>query len=140
MGGLTFDTNVPLEVSHLVENLDAIAQAVTYVDQTVVPDNHAVHGTQKYTTNPCVRLCLRALTPPLTEVVAFAIKDYDTLVPVTIGNVNVAVARVDRDLRRFEQRSVARFKPLPVEVPSALSMTPFVPICSNILLPSCVYF
>src|SRR6266850_8493131 len=32
------------------------------------------------------------------------------------------------------------FKALPVSVPSALSMTPLVPICSNILLPSCVYF
>ena len=109
---LLWTTNVPLEVAHLVENLDAIAQAVAYVDQAVVPDNHAVHGAQKYTANPCVRLCLRGLTPPLAEVVAFAIEDHDALVPVTIGNVHVAVARIDRDLRRFEQRRVARIQAL----------------------------
>jgi hypothetical protein len=42
------------------------------------------------------------------------------------------IARVDRDLRRFEQRGVAR-----IQAPaSTLSMTPLVPICSNILLPA----
>src|SRR6516162_3654724 len=112
MCGLTFDTDVPLEVAHLVENLDAIAQAVTYVHQTVVPDNNAVHGTEEYTANPRVRLFLCALTPPLTEVVAFAIKDHDAFVPITIGNVHVAVAGVDRDLRGFEERGVARIQAL----------------------------
>src|SRR5208282_169222 len=102
---------------HLVENLDAIAQAVTYVDQTIVPDRHAVHGRQEYTANPCVRLCLRALTPPLTKVVAVTIEDCDAFVPVAIGNVHVAVARVDRDLRRLKSNVWLAFKPLPVAVP-----------------------
>src|SRR6516225_6926164 len=112
MCGPAFDTNVPLEVAHLVENLDAIAQTVTYVHQAVVPDNNAVHGTEEYTANPRVRLFLRGLTPPLTEVVAFAIKDHDASVPVTIGNVHLAIAGVDRDLRRFEERGVARIQAL----------------------------
>src|SRR6202022_1588633 len=100
VGSLTLDPNVPLEIAHLVENLNAISQAVTYVDQPVVPDHHAVHGAQEYTTNPRVSLCLRCLTTPLTEIVPFSIKDHDAFVPVTVGNVHVAVARVGRDLRR----------------------------------------
>src|SRR6516225_3033030 len=110
MCGPAFDTNVPLEAAHLVENLDAIAQTVTYVYQTIVPDNNAVHGTEEYTANPRVRLFLRALAPPLTEVVAFAIEHHDAFVPVTIGNVHLAVARVDRNLGRFEERGVARIQ------------------------------
>jgi hypothetical protein len=112
VSGLTLDKNVPFEVAHLVENLDAIAQAVTYVDQTIVPDHHAVHGGQEYTANSRVRLCLRALTPPLTKEVAFAIKHCDAFVAVAIGNVHVAVARVDRDLRGFEEQRVARIQTL----------------------------
>src|SRR5260370_826065 len=65
MGGLALNHNVPLEIAHLVENLDAIAQAVAYIDQTVISDHHAVHAAQKYTTNPRLRLCLCCLMPPL---------------------------------------------------------------------------
>src|SRR5579864_6067361 len=110
VGGLTLDPNIPLEIAHLVENLDAIAQAVAYIDQPVVPDHHTVHWAQEYTADARVRLSLRRLTTPLTEIAPFPIKDHDAFVPIPVGNVHVAIARVDRDLRRLEERSVARIQ------------------------------
>jgi hypothetical protein len=91
VGSLTFDANVPLEVTHLVENLDAIAQAVTHVDQSVVPDYDAMHGAQEYTANPCVRLCLCALTPPLTQVM---LRCCWLLLLLTLVTVKVAIRAV----------------------------------------------
>jgi len=43
-----------------------------------------MHGAQEYTADTPVRLGLRALMPPLAQVMPFAIEDDNAFVPVTI--------------------------------------------------------
>ena len=57
-----------------------------------------------------------------------------------VGHVDVAVLPIDEDAGRHEERAALELSGLPLAVPSEESNTPFLPICSSSLLPSCEYF
>src|SRR5579875_209378 len=94
-GGAPLDPDVPFEVAHLVENLNAVAHAVANVDQPVIADHHAVHDRQEHSSHASFCLFNRALPAPLAEVVTVLIENNDPPVAITVGNVYIAVARID---------------------------------------------
>src|ERR1700730_4372362 len=105
-GSLTFDRDASLKLTRLVEDLDAIAQPVTYVYKTVVTNNYAVHNPQKHTSHTSVDLGHRPLAPPLPEEVSFAIKDHDTAIAVAVRDIYLPIRGVNRDTRRKVQQCV----------------------------------
>src|ERR1700675_708025 len=88
-----------LIVTHFVEDLNPVTVAVTYVDQTVISYNHAVHYVYKDPTHSRVDLRRRSLAPPLAEELAFFVEDSDTFIAVAIGDIKVAIRGIDRDVR-----------------------------------------
>ena len=95
----TGHVDASLIVTHFVEDLNPITVPVTYVDQTIISYNHAMHYVYKDPTHSRVYLRRRSLAPPLAEELAFFVKDRDTFIAVTIGNVKVAIRGIDRDVR-----------------------------------------
>src|SRR5262245_31719279 len=82
-----------LESALLVVDLDACAVAVADIDEAILGHRHAVHG-------------LHALGLPLAQKLAVAIHDRDALVAaaaLAVGDIDVAVLRVDVDARRHEE-------------------------------------
>src|SRR5882672_10786113 len=83
-----------------------MALPVTYVDQTVVVERHTMqHGHERV-----AGFGLRAVQIPLAQELSGAIKHHDAVVSpgsLAVGNVNVAILRIDRDARGFKERRVA---------------------------------
>ena len=104
------DPDVALEAAHFVENLDAVRLTIADIYQAIVAELHTVDHLHENTGLTGFRLCARALPSPLTQEFAGSIKYRDAAVSVAIGNINIAVGRIDRDIGRHEELSVTRVK------------------------------
>ena len=59
----SFNEDIPFEVAHFVENLDAFAISVGYINKSVIRDNHAMHDPQKHAADAGIALLFRSLAP-----------------------------------------------------------------------------
>src|SRR5712671_6098389 len=96
-----FDPDALLEVAHLVKHLNPVALAVAYVDQTAVVHHHAMHHAHERAAVTSRGLFLRSLASPLAQEFPILIEHDDAMVAVSIGDVDVPVARIDRDIGRL---------------------------------------
>jgi hypothetical protein len=125
------DHVIPFEVAHFVEYLDPVALFVANVHQAIVIEYHAMDNLEEGSADTGLGFSRRSLAAPLPDKMAGLIEHGNAAVAITVGNIDIAVGRIDRDTRRPEKACVTRileFKALPAAVLSELSMTPFVPI------------
>src|ERR1700737_5433009 len=98
-----FNPNALLEVSHLVEHLKAVPLAIAHIHQTAVIHHHAMDHSHECAAITSCGFVLCSLTSPLPQKFSALIKHDDAMITVAIGDVNVTVGRVDRDIRRLVQ-------------------------------------
>src|SRR5581483_924334 len=108
IGAAALDEDVLLEIARFVEYLDALAVAVADVQKAVVAEHDAVHDAEKNAAGVRLGLLLRRLTAELPNVFALAVEDDDAPVAVAVGDVNVAVRRIDREACRPVEQRMAR--------------------------------
>src|SRR4026208_2309160 len=101
----SFKKDVFLEVAHFVENLDASAFPVTYVEETVARESYAVYNREKHAAHACFAFGLCGLATKWANVCAIAIENYNAAVSIAVSDVHLAVGRINRKARRpVEQR------------------------------------
>src|SRR5271168_2400696 len=101
---------IVFEVSHLVEDLDPVALAVTDIDQAVVADDHTMHNLHECTTHTCVCFFFCPLVPPLTKEFSRSIENNYAAVAIAVGDVDVSVGGVYRDIGRHVKLRVTRIQ------------------------------
>src|SRR5262249_46651533 len=89
------DRDVAHERAVFLEDLDAIALAVAYVDQAGIAHGYAVHDLGEHAGRAAAGLLLGGLASPLTQELAVLVEHGDAAVAVAVGDVDVAVAGID---------------------------------------------
>src|SRR5580692_11829346 len=102
--------NVALEISHLVEHLNAVALPVAYIHETVVTNIYTVNHLHERAAHPCVGFSLRPLVAPLAQEFSIAIKHRYAAVTIAIGDINVSIRGIDGDARGHEELRMTRIQ------------------------------
>src|SRR5271168_5621656 len=101
---------IVFEVSHLVEDLDPVALAVTDIDQAVVADDHTMHNLHECTTHTSIGLFFCTLMPPLTQEFSRSIENSYPAIAITVSYVYVAIRGVYRYVGRHIKLRVTRIQ------------------------------
>ena len=91
------DPDIALEVSHLVEDLDAISLTVADVYQAVISKSNAMHKLRECAGSAVTSFLCGRLATPLAQEFAALVEHGDAAIAVAVGDVDIAVARVDHD-------------------------------------------
>ena len=91
------DPDVANEVAHLVKHLHSVPLAITDIDQPFVAQRDAVHDLGECAWRTLFYLLLGSLSTPLTQEVSLAVKNSNTPVTVSVGDVEITVLRIHRN-------------------------------------------
>ena len=86
-----------LKLPDLVEDLDAVALAVAYVEQSGVAHVDAVHHFGEDSADAVLGFFGGGLAAPLAQEFAVLVEYGDAAVAVAVGNVDVSVGGIDDD-------------------------------------------
>ena len=104
---------VLLEVANLVEHLHPVAPPVAHVHPAVVVNGDAMRNLHELVAKACLHLGLGARQNPLAQEVPITIEHRHSMIATglfAIGNVNVAVARVDHNTAGPEESGMTRIQ------------------------------